>query len=200
LLTSPFSGETVKNTIIAANSGGDCQVGPGLTSEGNNLDSDGTCDLNGPGDISSADPLLLPLASNGGPTHTHALRATECGIDSCTPGSPAIDAADNTACPATDQRGVARPFDGDGDGNAVCDIGAHENDHGPAVCGCLPTASPSPAPATAAPSPTSRLPTTLPATGGNSGSPPWIPLALAGAAAIAGAAGSAVWRRRGVRH
>lgn len=42
------------------------------------------------------------------------------------PGSPAIDAGDNSVCPTTDYRGVARPADGNGDGNAVCDIGAYE--------------------------------------------------------------------------
>jgi nitrous oxidase accessory protein NosD len=43
-------------------------------------------------------------------------------------GSPAIDAGDNATCPATDQRGVARPIDGDDppDGFADCDIGAVE--------------------------------------------------------------------------
>jgi hypothetical protein len=53
---------------------------------------------------------------NGGPTETHALL----------PGSPAVDAGDDTACPAADQRGVTRPVDGNGDGTAVCDIGAYE--------------------------------------------------------------------------
>ncbi|MFZ5918180.1 MAG: choice-of-anchor Q domain-containing protein [Chloroflexota bacterium] len=42
------------------------------------------------------------------------------------PGSPAIDAGDNTACPGLDYFGNPRPTDGDGDENAICDIGAHE--------------------------------------------------------------------------
>ncbi len=42
-----------------------------------------------------ADPLLGPLADNGGFTLTHSLSA----------GSPAIDAADNSRCPVADQRG-----------------------------------------------------------------------------------------------
>lgn len=57
-----------------------------------------------------ADPLLGPLADNGGPTETRALLA----------GSPAINAGNAAACPATDQRGVGRP---QGSG---CDIGAYE--------------------------------------------------------------------------
>ncbi|MFP6763179.1 MAG: FG-GAP-like repeat-containing protein, partial [Planctomycetaceae bacterium] len=41
-------------------------------------------------------------------------------------GSPAIDAGNNTGAPATDQRGLARPVDGDGDQMDVVDIGAVE--------------------------------------------------------------------------
>ena len=61
-------------------------------------------------DIISADPLLGPLAWNGGPTRTHALL----------PGSPAIDAASPDVAPDFDQRGMARPQ------GASFDIGAYE--------------------------------------------------------------------------
>ena len=63
-------------------------------------------------DIVPSQPLsaiLNPrLANTGGPTQTHALVA----------GSPAIDAINDGTCPppATDQRGVKRPQDGNGDG------------------------------------------------------------------------------------
>ena len=101
------------NTIIANSpSGSDCS-GEVITSLGHNLDSDRTCGLGVAGDISGVNPLLGPLADNGGTTFTRALL----------PGSPATDAGDNTACPDSDQRGVTRPQ------GSVCDIGAYEHEH-----------------------------------------------------------------------
>jgi hypothetical protein len=100
----------VVNTITANNTGGDCASSGNINSLGHNLASDASCGFVGPGDLNSVDPLLGPLANNGGPTPTMALG----------PGSPAIDAGDDTACPSTDQRGVTRPQ------GPHCDIGAFE--------------------------------------------------------------------------
>ena len=102
---------TVTNSIVANNGTYNCQIEGGgaavLNSGGNNVFTDPSCNPVG-SDIPVADPLLGPLADNGGPTLTQALL----------PGSPAIDAANNAVCPATDQRGVAR--------DAACDVGAFE--------------------------------------------------------------------------
>jgi hypothetical protein len=62
--------------------------------------------------VFGSDPLLLPLADNGGPTKTHALL----------PGSPAINTGLNFTGQATDQRGgpFVRVF------GPAADIGAFE--------------------------------------------------------------------------
>ncbi|MDH3362377.1 MAG: DUF11 domain-containing protein, partial [Gammaproteobacteria bacterium] len=106
---------TILNTIVAnSTSGGNCSGT--IVSSGTNLDSADTCLLTSPGDLINSNPDLGPLQDNGGLTLTHALGSV----------SDAIDTGNNTGCPATDQRGVARPIDGDVDSVAVCDIGAYE--------------------------------------------------------------------------
>jgi CSLREA domain-containing protein len=176
---------TLGNTIVAeAESGAGCS-GPAVLSAGHNLDSDGTCGLAGPGDLSNVDAFLAPLRNYGGPTQTHELQSgTSCPCGENLPGSPAIDAGDSAACTVTDQRGIPRPFDGDGDGVALCDIGAHENDHGVGVCAC-PAITPTPGSGAAPePSPTAVLPSALPATGGAAGSQTAFPLLVAAATLV----------------
>ncbi len=107
---------TLRNTILADNEGHNCMGSAVLTSQGHNLSDDATCELTQSGDQPGADPLLGLLADNGGFVETQMPRV----------GSPAIDMGDDAHCPATDARGVARPYDGDGDTVATCDIGAVE--------------------------------------------------------------------------
>ena len=109
---------TIRNTILANSaSGTNCSGGGTLLAEDHNLDSGSTCGFTDPTDLINTNPDLGPLQDNGGPTFTHALAA----------GSPAIDAGSgNCPPPATDQRGIMRPVDGNGDGTPVCDIGAFE--------------------------------------------------------------------------
>jgi CSLREA domain-containing protein len=114
LSAGPGGSFTARNSIIRT-----CESGVTLTSQGHNLIEVDNCPIIGDptGNLVGVDPLLGPLADNGGPTATHEPL----------PGSPVLDAGDpaapgsgGTACEATDQRGVARP---QGTG---CDIGAVE--------------------------------------------------------------------------
>lgn len=96
----------LRNSIISNNSDVNCTNGPALnTYEGENLSDDDSC--GGPLEITIADPVLGPLAANGGPTMTHALL----------PGSPAINAGTNCTV-QVDQRYAPR--------DAACDLGAFE--------------------------------------------------------------------------
>jgi hypothetical protein len=112
-------GLSLLRTIVAGNSGGECYpLVDTIVSGGYNLGSDTSCNLTQVSDLQNTDPLLRPLNDHGGhPTLTHAINL----------GSPAIDAA-GASCEPFDQRGVARPLDGDSDGGAQCDIGSYELD------------------------------------------------------------------------
>jgi len=118
------SGTTnLRNTIVAANGGANCNVSGGMNSLGYNIDSGNTCGLVGTGDQINTDPDLGGLASNGGLTQTHALLVTSPAIDTA---NPAIVGSGADACPTMDQRGVTRPIDGDIVLGNRCDIGAYE--------------------------------------------------------------------------
>lgn len=106
------SGSTISlvNSILAHNGVEDCNSNGVYTAQGVNLDSDGSCAAVAGSNFITDDPLIAPLADNGGDTMTHSLQS----------GSPAIDAADAATCETADQRGIARPQ------GAACDIGAYE--------------------------------------------------------------------------
>ncbi|WP_143537329.1 choice-of-anchor Q domain-containing protein [Rubrivirga sp. SAORIC476] len=106
---------TVQNTIVADNSAGG--MGPDCSgtfdSDGYNLIGDVTgCTVNGDDtDTDGQNPMLAPLAANGGFTPTHALME----------GSPAIDSGDSAF--DVDQRGMTRSMSPD-------DRGAYETEGG----------------------------------------------------------------------
>ncbi len=102
----------VRNSLIADNSitsGTGPDVNGAISSLGNNLIGN---TAGGTGWVASdkqnVNPLLKPLADNGGPTLTRAVPAN----------SPVVNAATITNAPAMDQRGLAR--------DAQPDIGAYE--------------------------------------------------------------------------
>ncbi|MEX0992726.1 MAG: choice-of-anchor Q domain-containing protein [Solirubrobacterales bacterium] len=93
-----------------------CNFLQGLpVSNGHNLESDTSCGFTAGGDRQNADPKLGALQNNTGQTDTRELLE----------GSPALDTADNTGCPGTDQRDVTRPQ------KDICDIGAYEKIYTP---------------------------------------------------------------------
>jgi hypothetical protein len=102
-----IGGVTVmRNSIISDNTANNCYSGPVIiTHEGGNVSDDSSCGT--VFDLTIGDPVLGPLADNGGPSKTHALLA----------GSPAINSGSNCTV-TTDQRYAPR--------DSACDIGAYE--------------------------------------------------------------------------
>ena len=116
LLSAPAGTDLFNNIFANAVSGGECiSLGSTYTTGSFNLVEDGSPACASLAGTIVSDPMLGPLADNGGPTHTMALLA----------GSPAINAGDNTNCTTTDPRGVARPQ------GSACDLGAYEYIHPP---------------------------------------------------------------------
>ncbi len=103
-----FSGSvTARNSLLG---GPDCHGPAAFHDAGGNI-------FHGEGPTSA---LLFPLQLNGGSRETHKPRKGSVIVDAITPFS----APD--ACPAVDQRGVARPPNDDGRRGQYCDIGAYE--------------------------------------------------------------------------
>jgi hypothetical protein len=116
------------NTLLARN-GTNC-FGSSIQSAGSNLDTGTTCGFSDPTDqtgVGDANVGLGPLAENGGPIQGNSELSAPMKTQALDPTSPAVDAGTGSAtCPATDERGVPRPQDGNEDGTAACDIGAFE--------------------------------------------------------------------------
>ena len=122
--TSPFGADVLNFTgftlsigmsVVAGGlMGSNCGGGAPITDLGYNIDTGSSCGFSAANhSLSSTQPRLDALASNGGSTQTMALPA----------GSPAINAipAGTAGCTGTtDQRGTARPQGGS------CDVGAYE--------------------------------------------------------------------------
>lgn len=111
-------------TIVAGNTGGNCHAAAAgqIASAGYNLTNDLTgaaCSFNAVTDLVNKNPLLGPLASNGGPTQT-MLPSTKSPAANVIPNPRLLSGF--TVCPGKDQRGVARP----GHGETRCTIGAAE--------------------------------------------------------------------------
>jgi polymorphic membrane protein len=110
---SDFTGNTDAFTLVGPNiiqSTNGCEVlgdTNRLTTGDPQLDSAGLADNNGPSIGDPDSPVIL---------QTIALAS----------GSPAIDAGEDEASETSDERGVARPIDGNGDGTAKSDLGAFE--------------------------------------------------------------------------
>src|SRR5262249_46809469 len=98
-LANAFGTITLKNTILGVSASLNCAPTVAAKSLGSNLSTDTSCGLTTTGDQQGVDPLLGPLADNGGPTLTQRLLL----------GSLAIDTGTDAGCPPTDQRGVPRP-------------------------------------------------------------------------------------------
>lgn len=132
---------TVTDSIVGANedrSAGsespDCFSDSGSSfivnlSSNNILQSTDGCDVIGQENPPlEVDPLFDPagLADNDGPIVGASAASTVLTTLALQAGSPAIDSGFSVSCLPEDERGVARPLDGDGDGEAACDLGAFE--------------------------------------------------------------------------
>jgi hypothetical protein len=131
-----YAGGTVslKGTILAANTGGNCGAGI-ATDAGYNISDDNSCNLysgssgNGVTNVN----LASGLADNGGPTETIALLAGSAAIAQIPFPADCTDANDSPL--TTDQRGYGRPAPE----QSNCSIGAYEFD---AVLALTPTPTP----------------------------------------------------------
>ncbi len=124
-----FSNATLKGTVLAASTGGNCFDFLSLTDAGFNISDDNSCGFTVPPigtSINHSTTLNLDplgLQNNGGPTETIALEPNSQAVDFI----PVADCTDQTSptpiALTTDQRGFPRPDFGN---PRFCDAGAFE--------------------------------------------------------------------------
>jgi hypothetical protein len=114
-------GPSLKGTILSNNTNMNCDS-TAPTDKGFNVSDDNSCGFSGTS-VNNTNPLLLPLANNGGPTDTFALETfplTSPAIDRI----PVANCTDQNDFPlGTDQRLFGRPDPGNLN---FCDSGAYE--------------------------------------------------------------------------
>ncbi|MEO7198405.1 MAG: choice-of-anchor Q domain-containing protein [Solirubrobacterales bacterium] len=117
LIASDFAAASeivVSGSILSGNTTNCNTVGAStITSGGGNVEGANDCGFAAANDLANTDPLIGPLANNGGLTQTRAIPANSPAVDNFAAGCPP---------PATDQRGRSRPQGG------ACDSGAYEFD------------------------------------------------------------------------
>jgi CSLREA domain-containing protein len=135
-----LGGGTFKSSIVANPVGAgphDCMLGGSpLTSNGYNLDEDGSCGFDQATDL-TGDPMLGPLANNGGPTQTQALPLESPAIDKGKSFGATTDQRDTGFPRISDSPTITNAGGGDG-----ADMGAFELDavppHKPAILASSP--------------------------------------------------------------
>jgi hypothetical protein len=102
---------------IVASAGDSCDLPTGATiiDQGYNLESSSSCGLTMTTSLANTNPLLLPLAANGGDTETHALAESSPALNTIPLGANGCGTLF-----VTDQRGDLRPSHG------RCDMGSFE--------------------------------------------------------------------------
>jgi CSLREA domain-containing protein len=122
-------------------------------SDGGNVAIDESCELTAGGDVQGTDPQLGALQGNGGPQVGAPDGPEQLLTHDLSLASPAIDRVPDTDCLdvpdgslSVDQRGLARPVDGDLDGVGACDSGSIELQVDPPGSGSPPPAAQTPAP------------------------------------------------------
>lgn len=116
----------LRNTVISGNTDGAC-IAPGLgaptiSTDGYNYAQDSGCQIQlGTSNVINADAGIGALVVD--PTRFSAYYLPQSGSPLIDAGHPLVG---GLGCIETDQLGTARPVDGDGNGQARCDIGAIE--------------------------------------------------------------------------